>query len=87
MHLGNGAHRKGKIMSQTCPRCYKIVERPCQSDTERADCPNLRRKAWHIGEYYGLSNFPYLIRDEDGKAVAEVMTAEDAQRLIEAVNR
>ena len=29
-------------MSQTCNRCNKIVHRACQSDTESADCPNLR---------------------------------------------
>lgn len=28
-------------MSQTCPRCYRIVVRACQSDTETKDCPNL----------------------------------------------
>jgi hypothetical protein len=29
---------------QTCNRCYRIVNRACQSDTEALDCPNLRRK-------------------------------------------
>jgi len=28
-------------MSQVCKRCYKIVHRGCQSDTESLDCPNL----------------------------------------------
>jgi hypothetical protein len=30
-------------MSQTCPRCYRIVSRACQSDTETYDCPELAR--------------------------------------------
>jgi hypothetical protein len=30
-------------MSQTCQRCYKIVARACQSDTESVDCPNLKQ--------------------------------------------
>ena len=32
-------------MSQTCNRCYRIVARACQSDTETIDCPNLIRKS------------------------------------------
>lgn len=28
----------------TCYRCYKIVDRPCQSDTETYDCPHLEHK-------------------------------------------
>jgi hypothetical protein len=30
-------------VSQTCNRCYRIVSRGCQSDTESADCPELYR--------------------------------------------
>jgi hypothetical protein len=41
-------------MSQTCNRCYRIMHRSCQNDTETMDCPNLhrpdpvarRRKLW-----------------------------------------
>jgi hypothetical protein len=29
-------------MSQTCKRCYRIVTRACQSDTESKDCTHLR---------------------------------------------
>jgi hypothetical protein len=28
-------------MTQVCDRCYRIVHRACQSDTERQDCPKL----------------------------------------------
>lgn len=28
-------------MSQTCNRCYKIVARACQSDTEAGSCPEM----------------------------------------------
>jgi len=31
-------------MSQMCNRCYKIVHRACQNDTEAAECPKLQRK-------------------------------------------
>src|SRR5262245_11007695 len=31
-------------MSQVCNRCYKIVPRACQNDTETYDCPNLERQ-------------------------------------------
>jgi hypothetical protein len=30
-------------VSQTCARCYRVVQRACQSDTESTDCPNLKR--------------------------------------------
>lgn len=30
-------------MSQTCTRCYRVVVRACQTDTESTDCPNLAR--------------------------------------------
>lgn len=29
-------------MSQMCQRCYRIVPRRCQSDTETMDCPHLQ---------------------------------------------
>jgi len=31
-------------MSAVCNRCYRIVDRPCQSDTESLDCRMLKRK-------------------------------------------
>jgi hypothetical protein len=31
-------------MSQSCPRCYKIVARACQSETESAECRELRNQ-------------------------------------------
>lgn len=30
-------------MSQTCERCYKIVQQACQSDDESQDCPHKLR--------------------------------------------
>jgi hypothetical protein len=29
---------------QTCQRCYRIVYRACQSETEWTDCPQLLRR-------------------------------------------
>jgi hypothetical protein len=37
-------------MSPTCKRCYHIVTRACQSDTESAECPNLQWQRKHILE-------------------------------------
>jgi hypothetical protein len=31
-------------MSQVCQRCYKIVMRACQSETEWSECPHLERR-------------------------------------------
>ena len=42
-------------MSQTCPRCYRIVPRACQTDTETMDCPNLKRPA--NGPFRGPERF------------------------------
>lgn len=30
-------------MSGVCERCYMVVAQPCQTPTEWADCPKLRR--------------------------------------------
>lgn len=46
-------------MSQTCQRCYQIVTRTCQSDTEAEDCKNLRRPSYavcSVGEGYSVEN-------------------------------
>lgn len=34
-------------MSAMCPRCYKVVDRPCQSETEVSDCSYMQRVAMH----------------------------------------
>jgi hypothetical protein len=34
-------------VTQVCRRCYRIVDRACQSDAEMADCPSLVQRATH----------------------------------------
>lgn len=39
--------------------------------------------SWYVAEYCALDpNFPYMIRDGQGKAIAKVMTAEDAGYIV-----
>lgn len=54
-------------MSQVCNRCYKIVSRACQSDTEALECINLK---------HNIVGSASLDTEELGRAYTQCAAAE-----------
>jgi hypothetical protein len=52
-------------MSQTCQRCYKIVHRACQSETEWAECLDRASTLEAALRDMCLAHFPYHNPDDD----------------------